>query len=199
MNTYLHYRWAYCFIIPIIRLLFPLRIHHAERLPDGPMVICAPHSALVDPILIMEMMTIRRYPRFLAKKELFSVPVIGPFLRRIGMIPVDRGKADISSIKEALKILKDKGIIGIFPEGTRVKEEHASQAKTGAVMLASRTGVPILPVWMPRKKRLFRRIDMVIGEPYSLPVLRGSAEYLPYAEELMRRIGLLQKEVQPCS
>ena len=199
MNTYLHYRWAYCFIIPIVRLLFPLRIHHRERLPDGPMVVCAPHSNLVDPILIMAMMTIRRYPRFLAKKELFSLPLVGPFLRRIGMIPVDRGKADISSIKEALKVLKDKGIVGIFPEGTRVKEELASTAKTGAVMLASRTGVPILPVWMPRNKRIFHRVDMVVGEPYKLPVLRGNAEYHPHAEELMRRIGLLQKEVQPCS
>lgn len=199
MKSDRHYRFAYCFIIPVIRLLFPMRIHHAERIPDGPMVVCAPHSALVDPILIMSVLSIRRYPRYLAKKELFSIPVIGAFLRWIGMIPVDRGKADISSIKAALKVLKEKGIIGIFPEGTRVQEEQASEAKTGAVMLASRTGVPILPVWMPRKKRLFRRVDIVVGEPYELPALRGNAEYHPYAEELMRRIGLLQKEVQPCS
>ena len=199
MKSDRHYRFAYCFIIPVIRLLFPMRIHHAERIPDGPMVVCAPHSALVDPILIMSMLSIRRYPRFLAKKELFSIPVVGAFLRWIGMIPVDRGKADISSIKAALKVLKEEGIIGIFPEGTRVQEEQASQAKTGAVMLASRTGVPILPIWMPRKKRLFRRVDLVVGEPYGLPALRGNAEYHPHAEELMRRIGLLQKEVQPCS
>ncbi len=199
MKSDRHYRFAYCFIIPVIRLLFPMRIHHAERIPDGPMVVCAPHSALVDPILIMSMLSIRRYPRFLAKKELFSIPVVGVFLRWIGMIPVDRGKADISSIKAALKVLKEEGIIGIFPEGTRVQEEQASQAKTGAVMLASRTGVPILPVWMPRKKRLFRRVDLVVGEPYGLPALRGNAEYHSHAEELMRRIGLLQKEVQPCS
>ena len=199
MKHYRHYRIAYRVIIPIVSLMYPLRIHHPERLPDGPMVVCAPHSALVDPILMMTLLTIRRFPRFLAKKELFSIPLVGAFLRWIGMIPVDRGKADISSIKEALKILKDKGIIGIFPEGTRVKEEQGSQAKTGAVMLASRSGVPILPVWMPRNKRIFRRVDMVVGEPYSLPVLRGNAEYHPHAEELMRRIGLLQKEVQPCS
>ena len=139
MNSlYRHFRIAYCFIIPIVRMLFPLRIHHAERLPDGPMVVCAPHSALVDPILIMAVLTIRRYPRYLAKKELFSIPVVGAFLRWIGMIPVDRGNADISSIKAALKVLKEKGIIGIFPEGTRVREEHASEAKTGAVMLPAR-------------------------------------------------------------
>ena len=200
MNSlYRHFRIAYCFIIPIVRMLFPLRGHHAERLPDGPMVVCAPHSALVVPILIMAVLTIRRYPRYLAKKELFSIPVVGAFLRWIGMIPVDRGNADVSSIKAALKVLKEKGIIGIFPEGTRVREEHASEAKTGAVMLASRTGVPLLPVWMPRKKRLFHKVDVVVGEAYTLPVLRGSGEYKSYAEELMRRIGLLQKEVQPCS
>ena len=112
---------------------------------------------------------------------------------------VDRGKADISSIKAALKVLKEKGIIGIFPEGTRVQEEQASEAKTGAVMLASRTGVPLLPVWMPRTKKLFHKVDVVVGEPYTLPVLRGSAEYRVHAEELMRRIGLLQKEAAPCT
>ena len=176
MNLYRHYRIAYCLIAPVVKLLYPLRIHHPERLPDGPMVVCATHSNLVDPILLMILLSIRRFPRFLSKKELFSIPVIGAFLRWIGMIPVDRGKADISSIRTALKILKEKGIIGIFPEGTRVQEEHAAEAKTGAVMLASRTGVPILPVWMPRKKSIFRRVDVVVGEPYTLPALRGSSE-----------------------
>ncbi len=194
MNHYRHFRIAYRFIIPVVTFLHPLRIHHAERLPDGPMVVCAPHSNLVDPMLLMAMLTIRRYPRFLAKKELFSVPIVGPFLERIGMIPVDRGKADISSIRAALGILKNKGIVGIFPEGTRVQEENAAEAKTGAVMLASRTGVPLLPVWMPRKKKVFRRVDIVVGEPYTLPVLRGGAEYRTYADELMERIGALQKE-----
>ena len=199
MKLYRHFRIAYCLIAPVVRLLYPLRIHHPERLPDGPMVVCATHSNLVDPILIMIVLSIRRFPRFLSKKELFSIPLVGPFLRWIGMIPVDRGKADISSIKTALRVLKDKGIIGIFPEGTRVQEEHAAEAKTGAVMLASRTGVPLLPVWMPRNKRLFHKVDVVVGEPYTLPALRGGAEYRVHAEELMRRIGLLQKEAAPCT
>ena len=199
MNYYKHFRIAYRFIIPIVTFLYPLRIHHAERLPDGPMVVCATHSHMVDPLLIIAMMTIRRFPRFLSKKELFSVPVIGPFLTRIGMIPVDRGKSDISAIRAALGILKDKGIIGIFPEGTRVQEEEEAEAKTGAVMLASRTGVPLLPVWMPRKKRVFHKVDLVVGEPYTLPVLRGSAGYRAYAEELMERINALQKEAVPCT
>ena len=200
MKLYRNYRIAYCLIAPVVSLLYPLRIHHPERLPDGPMVICATHSKLVDPILLMILLGIRRFPRFLSKKELFDIPLVGPFLRWIGMIPVDRGKADIASIRAALGILKDKGIIGIFPEGTRVREgEQDAEAKNGAVMLASRTGVPLLPVWMPRKKKVFHKVDVVVGEPYTLPVLRGRAEYVPHAEELMRRIGLLQKEVTPCT
>ena len=199
MNLYRNYRIAFWFIAPIVRLLYPLRIHHPERLPDGPMVVCATHSNLVDPILLMIALTVRRFPRFLAKKELFSIPVIGAFLRWIGMIPVDRGNADISSIRSALSVLKDNGIIGIFPAGTRVQEDQAAQAKTGAVMLASRTGAPLLPVWMPRKKRAFHKVDVVIGEAYTLPKLRGGAEYRIHAEELMRRIGLLKSEATACS
>ena len=199
MNEYRSFRIAYRFIIPVVTFLYPLRIHHRERVPEGPMVVCAPHSMLVDPFLLVALLTIRRFPRFLSKKELFSKPVVGSFLKRIGMIPVDRGNADISAIRTALGILKNKGIIGIFPEGTRVKGDEGSQAKTGAVMLASRTGVPILPVWMPRKKRLFHKVDVVVGEPYTLPVLRGNGEYLPHAEELMRRIGMLQKEAELCT
>ena len=194
-----NFRIAYRFIIPVVTFFFPLRIRHQERVPEGPRVVCAPHSLLVDPFLLCALLTVRRFPRFLSKKELFSKPVVGSFLRSIGMIPVDRGNADISAIKTALGILKNKGIIGIFPEGTRVKAEEGSQAKTGAVMLASRTGVPILPVWMPRKKRLFHKVELVVGEPYALPVLRGNAEYLPHAEELMRRIRMLREEVEPCT
>ncbi len=199
MNIDRNFRIAYRFIIPVVTFLYPLRIRHSERVPEGPMVICAPHSKLVDPFLLCALLTVRRFPRFLSKKELFSKPVVGAFLRSIGMIPVDRGKADISAIRTALGVLKNRGIIGIFPEGTRVKEDEGSEAKTGAVMLASRTGVPILPVWMPRKKRLFRKVDVIVGEPYTLPALRGNAEYLPHAEELMRRISSLQAEAGPCT
>ena len=110
--------------------------------------------------------------------------------------PVPQPGQMLHDLMRALGV--EKGIIGIFPEGTRVREEHASEAKTGAVMLASRTGVPLLPVWMPRKKRLFHKVDVVVGEAYTLPVLRGNAEYSPHAEELMHRIGLLQKEAAPC-
>ena len=193
------YRTLYCFLYPLMHLFFPIRVTHSERLPDGPMVLCAPHSSMLDPIFLMMALSIRRFPRFMAKQELFSVPVVGAVLRRIGTIPVDRGSVRVATVRSALAVLKEGGILGIFPEGTRVQEEFAVSAKNGAIMLASRTGAPLLPVWLPRKKRLFRRVEIIIGEPYSLPQLRGSSEiYHSYAEELMRRIGLLKAEAATC-
>ena len=56
-----------------------------------------------------------------------------------------------------------------------------------------------MPVWLPRKKHVFRKVEIVIGEPYALPKLHGGAEYHRYAEELMRRIGLLKEEAVSCS
>ena len=198
MKLYRHFQIAYCMIAPVVRLLYPLRIHHPERLPDGPVVLCAPHSSMLDPIFLMMALTIKRFPRFMAKKELLSVPFLRGIMRGIGTIFVDRGSVSLGSMRAALSVLKDGGILGIFPEGTRVQEESAVVAKNGAVMLASRTGAPLLPVWLPRKKHVFHRVEIVIGEPYSLPQLHGGAEYRVYAEELMRRIGLLKEEAASC-
>lgn len=194
------YHLLYILLYPLVHLLYPIRVRHSERLPDGPMVLCAPHSSMLDPIFLMMAMTIKRFPRFMAKKELRSVPFVGWVLKRIGVIFVDRGIADIASIRAALGVLKSGGIVGIFPEGTRVQEDHASAAKSGAIMLASRTGAALQPVWMPRKKRIFRPVEIVFGEPYTLPRLSGGSEaYHVYAEDLMRRIGLLGKEKAGCT
>ena len=117
----------------------------------------------------------------------------------MGIIPIDREHADTGAIRTALKVLKSGGIVGIFPEGTRMQEDVENSAKSGAVMLASRTAAPLVPVWLPRKKRLFHRIEIVVGDPYTLPVLRGSGEYRSYADDLMRRIGLLKRESTSCT
>ena len=192
------YRRLYCFLFPLMHLLFPIRVSHPERLPDGPMVLCAPHSSMMDPLFMMMALTIKRFPRFMAKEELFSIPILGSILRGIGTIPVNRGSVGVATVRSALSVLKEGGILGIFPEGTRVQEEYAVGAKNGAVMLASRTGAPLLPVWLPRKKRFFRKVEIVIGEPYALPQLHGSSQYHVYADELMRRIGFLKEEAASC-
>ena len=187
------YRFVYYLMYPITHLFFPVRYHHRERLPEtGPMMICASHSHIVDPLLLVYLLGWRRPLRFMAKKELLDMPILGAILRGIGSFGVDRGHADMGAIRASMDVLKNGGILGIVPEGTRRQE--SGEGKNGAVMIAARTGARIVPVYIPRKKRLFHRLDVVVGEAYRLDrSLRGKEAYAEKAGELMSRIEALKE------
>ena len=188
------YRLYRAVVFPIYWLLYRPRYLHRERLPEqGPFLVFAPHSSLADPVFLVFLLGRERMVRFMAKKELEKVPLLGALLRWIGTFWVDRGTADMQAIRTAMRILKEGGIVGIFPEGTRVHEEGGGEAKTGVVMLAAHSGVPIVPVYLPRDKKLFRRVTLVVGEPYRVEKTREG--YEAQAEELMRRMQLLKEEL----
>ncbi|MDR0381632.1 MAG: 1-acyl-sn-glycerol-3-phosphate acyltransferase [Oscillospiraceae bacterium] len=186
------YRFAYGIVIPLFRLLFRVRIVGRDNIPPGAAVVCANHAASSDPIFVAMGLSIRQHPYFMAKIELVRNPVFAFVLRRLGVFFVDRGKSDIRPIKHALTLLREDKKIMIFPEGTRAQAE----AKTGAAMLAVRSNVPLLPVSVTPSghKRLFSRVNIVIGEPYRASVegRRASPEcYHKIMDELMRRIYAL--------
>jgi 1-acyl-sn-glycerol-3-phosphate acyltransferase len=124
-----------------------------------------------------------RRPRFLAKEELFQIPVVGRALRGAGQIPVSRGRRDRSSLDRALAALDHGEVIVVYPEGTVTKREDwfPMEGKTGVVRLAVATGVPITPmaswgsqaVWQKSGKgslKFGRPIWTTVGEPIDLPV-----------------------------
>jgi 1-acyl-sn-glycerol-3-phosphate acyltransferase len=115
-----------------------------------------------------------------------------------GVIGVDRGNADINAIKRSLRVLKDGYPMMIFPEGTRVKEIGArGEPHTGPVMLAMKTGVPLLPMYIPQGKKPFRKTTIVIGEPYTIaPAGKRptNAELESAAAELLEKIYALAEE-----
>ena len=128
--------------------------------------------------------------RIMAKKQLFSIPVLGGFLRAIGVFPVDRGHSDIGAVKTAIQSLRDGWNLFLFPEGTRVKDPGHAEIKSGAGMMAIRAGVKLVPVFIGTKKRLFRRTPIIIGEPFAPEYTgrKGTAEeYTANAREVMRR------------
>ena len=133
----------------------------------------------------------------MAKAELIRVPVIGWRLSKAGVFGVDRGKADVGAIKQAMKFLKGGEKVLLFPEGTRIKDGGAGEAKTGAAMLAVRCGVPILPVYISEKKKWFGRTPVIIGEPY-YPVTAGrratTEEYHAIADDMMARVRALKAQ-----
>jgi 1-acyl-sn-glycerol-3-phosphate acyltransferase len=135
----------------------------------------------------------------MAKSELMRVPVLGWLLAKAGVFGVDRGKSDVGAIKQALKVLKGGERLMLFPEGTRFKEGDGGAAKTGAAMLALRTGVPIVPVYIPREKKWLMRTPVIIGEPY-YPGVKGQRatpeDYRAVADDLMARIHALGEQIK---
>lgn len=176
---------------PFVLLLHPLDVQGRENLPDEPVLICANHSSGWDPVLLVCALASDFPLRIMAKEQLFKIPIIGGFIRRMGAFPVDRGNSDIGAVKTSIKSLKDGFSLLIFPEGTRVKEGQHIAPKGGAGMIAIRAGVKMLPVFIGTTKRLFQKIPFVIGKPYT-PVYterKGTAEeYQKNAEEVMRQV-----------
>ena len=192
-------------IYPLIHLflwLF-LRLYHwprfrgRENLPKGPCVICANHSGLADPFWVALLMGTHLPPWSMARSTLFRNRLFASFLRSLRAFPVDRDNPDLTAIKKALSLLKRGEYLLIFPEGTRVKGNKRSQPKSGAVMLAQRAGVPIVPVYVTHGRKPFQPVLAVMGEAYT-PAFSSrrpdAAELERHTAELMQKIYELPKD-----
>lgn len=194
MNMRGYYNLLWSIVWPFFNLVHPVRHVGRARIPEGGAVVCGNHTSMSDPLFVTFAMGRRHQLRAMAKAEIMRVPVLGWLLGKAGIFGVERGKADVGAIKTAIRFLKSGDKILLFPEGTRVKSGDESSAKTGGAMLAIRTGVPLLPVYIPEKKNWFRFTTVIIGEPYYPKVgeKRASAEdYRIVAEDLMERIRAL--------
>ena len=127
------------------------------------------------------------YMHYMAKLELERVPIVGPVLQKCGICFVDRGKADIDVIRNMMRYLKHGEKVFMFPEGTRVEHDNEVEAKTGAVRIASKMKVPIVPVYIPRGKKIFGRVELRIGKPYTVEG-KTHEEYEKLADGIMERI-----------
>ena len=186
------YNRLYTFLTATLLLIFKYDAIGTENIPEGPAVLCANHSSNLDPMLLSLAAGRRHHIRYMAKIELFKVPVISSVIKAIGAFPVDRGNKDVRAIKTALKNLKNGEKIGIFPEGTRTKKAGDRPAKSGAIRLADQLNMPIVPVYLARKKRPFRKIRIEFGQPYRVNEERrklSQEEYRKLAAELMDRIN----------
>lgn len=156
---------------------FRLHVHGRERIPSqGPVVLVANHSALIDGPLLFGLL--HRRSVFLVKHEMFHGP-LGWFLTRIGQLPVRRGEADRAPLLAAVRVLRGGGVIGVFPEGTR-GEGDVDSAHHGASWLARSSGATLLPVVCRgtrrpagSRRRLRPRVDVLVGEPLAAPSGRG--------------------------
>ena len=162
------YKFLYWLLADIVRKLYRVRVINLSNEPlDTHFIVASNHTAAADAVIICASM--KNQIRFMGKKELFKVPVVGALLRAIGCYPVDRKGSDVAALRTTLSLLKDKDCIGIFPQGTRCpKVDPASTTvKHGIGLIAARSGAHVLPVCVKSKcgaVKMFRKNYLVIGQ-----------------------------------
>ena len=190
----------------VLRLLVHVEVTGLERVPrSGPLIVAANHISNADPPLVGGWLApaLSRRPRFLAKEQLFRGPV-GWFLRSQGVIPVRAGGSDVDAYRQAKAILDAGDVLVVFPEGTRSRDGRIGPPRPGVGLLATRLGVPILPVGVsgsdrflaPGSSRPRFRVPVIVrvGEPWQPAVPDGAdrrAGLTAVDAELMRRIAVL--------
>lgn len=192
------YRFAAAILYPIVMLRFRLKIIGRERIPDGAAIFCANHSSLWDPVLIGVGLSRRKPICFMAKKELFSYPIFGAMIRRLGAFPVERDSADLGTIRKSIAVLKDGKKLLLFPEGHRMRDGELKQheVKTGVAMIATRANVPIVPIYLSSDKRITHRTVLMVGEPILPEAREGSNadNYKRIADAAFRSICAMEEE-----
>ncbi len=136
--------------------------------PEGALIVYGNHQSIMD-IFCLNLAFGSRKIIFMAKNSLFKIPIIKNVVKAYGAFPVDRSRADLSAIKNALRVLKEGKTLGIFPEGTRIGSEEESDAKGGIAMIAEKTKATLQPVRIiyKRKKMIFNSMTVIIGKSFS--------------------------------
>lgn len=171
------------------RTIFPVRYHGMENYDlKAPYIAMSNHNSALDPLILGY--PCKKYEiRFVGKKELVKVKWIANLLNNgLHMITVDRHNSDLAAMRQFMKTLREGYVLGIFPEGTRHHEDLMSEVETGAAVLALRAKVPILPVYIQSKPKLFRFNHVYIGKPMDISDLADQGFNTDTVEALCARI-----------
>jgi 1-acyl-sn-glycerol-3-phosphate acyltransferase len=188
---------------PLFRLYFRMHVDGVENIPtDGPAIIAPNHKSFWDSFFVG--LCTNRHLRFMGKSELFQ-GWQGPVLIRLGAFPVRRGEADEDAMETARTILRQGGLLALFPEGTRVRDPEAlGDPRRGAGRLAIEMGAPMVPTAITGTESLFagpfpkpRRVQVAFSEPIAVddvdPTPEGAGELMgerlwPEVEEEYSRL-----------
>ena len=193
------YKVAHTILAGLVRFLFRVKVKGLENDPgSGGILLCSNHVTLLDPICISAVLR-KTEPFYMAKKELFKIPILRGILKALGAYPVNRGAGDIGAVHKTIDLLNEGHCVGIFPQGTRCKGVPLEETKfkNGAALVLSKTNVPVLPVRVKVKKNRWiplRKIQIVIGEKIpaeALAIGEGSKN-----EELARITSLIFEKIK---
>ena len=177
---------------PIAALLFktflPVKFHNREVLNgEPPFVLIGNHTSLMDPV-IMGVGVKKHQVRFIGKKELWKNKLVGAAFNSMNMIPVDRHNSDMEAMRACMRVTREGNILGIFPEGTRHHKGLMEEIESGVALIALRSRVPVIPVYISGKVALFRTLHVYVGDPIPTEDLREQGVNKETCDLLLTRI-----------
>ncbi|WP_301010476.1 lysophospholipid acyltransferase family protein [Anaerotignum lactatifermentans] len=169
------------------KFMFRMDIQGEEHIPtEGGVVLCCNHMSNLDPTTMAAF--VKRPVRYIAKKELFEKRWSAKLLSSLGAFPVDRQTTDMKALKTAIKLLKNGEALGIFAEGTRVKEGEAKAAKAGVALFALKGEAPIVPICISSKYKFRSIVHIRYGKPIYLDEYKGQKVTTEMMEEITEKV-----------
>ena len=183
----------------LVFILFDLKVHNAENLDntEGGYIVCGNHISMIDPVILA--ISTKRKIHYMGKKELFENKVLGFIFRNLGAFPVDRQGISLSAIKSSIAVLNKGGVLGIYPEGTRILTGYdENNAKAGIAMIAKKANTKIIPVYIKGPYKFRGKLELFIGkEKDYFQNYEGkirTEEYTQIGKEILRDIYNLQDD-----
>lgn len=154
------------------RVFYKVEIVGIENIPkEGSVILCCNHISNFDPPFLGSFLKHREI-HFMAKAELFKMPIFGSLLRKIHAFPVKRGLADKNALRTALKLLKEGKVLGIFPEGTRSKTGELRKGLSGVGFFALKSDAIVIPCAIIGSYKFFKPLKLVYGTPIDMTEYR---------------------------
>lgn len=189
------YQWIYKTFKPAVAALYRIESDGIENIPEGGCILASNHTGFADVLVISA--ASNRQVRYMAKKELFRIPLLAPLIRALGAYPVDRGGGDVGSIKKTIALVEEGELVGIFPQGHRHSgvDPRETEIKHGVGMVAYHTKACVLPVFIDNKKMhtaMFRKNHVTFGRPIPFEELAfvsgGRTEYMNASRIIFDRV-----------
>lgn len=190
---------SYFFVFPIFRLLFRGKTSGISKLPKtGGVVVVSNHGSHLDPPILGH--ALGRPVAFMAKAELFKIPILSSIISACGAYPVRRGAGDREALRTASRRLVEGWATGVFLDGTRQENGRVNEPKAGAALLAARTGCPILPVAIVNSHKAFPKgsflprfvsIHLKVGDLINPPSTRKKDALEKTTQEIKLAINLM--------
>ncbi len=149
----------------VLAICFKMRYVGLENIPeDKGFILCSNHRGYVDPVFLG--LRMKPHLTFMAKAELFDIPILSPIIKKLGAFPIHRGQGDVQAMETAEQVIRDGKVLAIFPEGKRSKEGELGRFKSGTALIASRTGADVLPacIYFEKHLRFRRKVTVRFGE-----------------------------------